>query len=253
MKGFLDYSAGNSFIHRLDPLTKLLLSVGLCAGCFISSSFTVLLGILFIDIIIGFAGGIAGRTFKMLFGLIKISVILFIVQLIFIRSGNVLLSLPLGMTITDNALIQGGLLVLRLISATLPLALLLSLTKISDLSNVLCKKLFIPYKYAFTLTTAIKFIPVFAEEMSAIIESQTARGVDFSTKNPFKKIGLILPLCIPLLVSSVKKIDSSSVAAQMRGFHLRTGKSSVKNYQLKFMDYAAMTFTIFIIVSAVII
>ena len=130
-------------------------------------------------------------------------------------------------------------LVLRLIGATMPLALLLSVTQMSDLSGVLVQRLHVPYKYAFTLTTAIRFIPVFADSLSGIMEAQTARGVAFDTKNPFKKLGLILPLCMPLLISSVGRIHDTAAAAEMRGFTLRTRESQSRRYTFKSGDLFA--------------
>ena len=75
-----------------------------------------------------------------------------------------------------------------------------------------------------------------AAEMSGIIESQKARGVDFDVKNPFKKLGMILPLCFPLLISSVRKIESTATAAELRGFYLRTANSCSKIYKVGFGD-----------------
>ena len=163
------------------------------------------------------------------------SVFLFILQLLAIRSGNVIL--PLGsFGITDVAVEKGLLLVLRLMGATLPLSILISVTNLNDLSNTLVTVLHIPYKYAFTFTSAIRFIPVFSSEMNGIIESQKARGVDFEIKNPFKKFGMILPLCFPLLISSVRKIESTATAAELRGFYLRTRKSCTKTYPVTARD-----------------
>lgn len=113
---------------------------------------------------------------------------------------------------------------------------MISVTNLSDLSNTMVKYLHIPYKYAFTFTSAIRFIPVFSTEMSGIIESQQARGVDFEVKNPFKKFGMILPLCFPLLISSVRKIESTATAAELRGFYLRTRACCTKSYKIYFRD-----------------
>lgn len=118
-------------------------------------------------------------------------------------------------------------------------ALLLSVTQMSGLSGVLVQRLHVPYKYAFTLTTAIRFIPVFADSLSGIMEAQTARGVAFDTKNPFKKLGLILPLCMPLLISSVGRIHDTAAAAEMRGFTLRTRESQSRRYTFKSGDLFA--------------
>jgi energy-coupling factor transport system permease protein len=99
------------------------------------------------------------------------------------------------------------------------------------------KELHIPYKYAFTFTSAIRFIPVFSSEMSGIIESQKARGVDFDVKNPFKKLGMILPLCFPLLMGAVRKIEFTAKAAELRGFYFRTRQSCTKVYKHHLRDY----------------
>ena len=141
--------------------------------------------------------------------------------------------------VTDRGVMTGLRLVLRLIGATMPLALLLSVTQMSDLSGVLVQRLHVPFKYAVTLTTAIRFIPVFADSLSGIMEAQTARGVAFDTKNPFKKLGLILPLCMPLLISSVGRIHDTAAAAEMRGFTLRTRESQSRRYTFKSGDLFA--------------
>ena len=183
-------------------------------------------------------GGVFDRAAGMLNGLLKLSVFLFVLQLLFVRTGAPLLSLP-PLLVTDRGVMTGLRLVLRLIGATMPLALLLSVTQMSDLSGVLVQRLHVPYKYAFTLTTAIRFIPVFADSLSGIMEAQTARGVAFDTKNPFKKLGLILPLCMPLLISSVGRIHDTAAAAEMRGFTLRTRESQSRRYTFKSGDLFA--------------
>ncbi|NTV79402.1 MAG: energy-coupling factor transporter transmembrane protein EcfT [Clostridiales bacterium] len=251
MKGFLDYIPGNSVLHKLNPLTKMLLSLGICASCFISSSYAYLLGMIALNLLLGLLGGIFKTAFKMLVGLSKISIFLFVLQIFFVRTGTILIQFPLHIYITDDGIFFAFLVVLRLIGATMPLALMLSLTQMNDLSNVLVSKLRIPYKYAFTLTTAIRFIPVLAEEMAGIMEAQTARGVEFDTRNPFRKIGLILPLCVPLLIASVKKTDASAISAELRGFHLRTGKSSSKSYTVQYADFLTVLFLMIMISGAV--
>ena len=242
MKGFLDYVPGDSLLHRLNPLTKLVLPLLICAACFTGDGLLFVLAIILLDVALAALGGVTGRALSMLKTLAKLSVFLFVIQVIFIGDGRVLLSLPLGLCITDQGIRFSLLLVLRLMGATLPLALMLSVTKPSDLSGALVGVLGVPYPYAFALTTAIRFIPLFSEEMAGIMEAQTARGVEFDTKNIFKKIRLILPLCVPLLISSVRKIDDGAVSAQLRGFHLRNRQSGVKRYGFAARDGAAILF-----------
>ena len=238
MKGCLDYKPGESVLHRLDPLTQIFLSVCICAACFLGENPAFLVFLIGCDLLLGALGGVFDRAAGMLKGLLKISVFLFVLQLLFVRTGTPLLSLP-PLLVTDRGVMTGLRLVLRLIGATMPLALLLSVTQMSDLSGVLVQRLHVPYKYAFTLTTAIRFIPVFADSLSGIMEAQTARGVAFDTKNPFKKLGLILPLCMPLLISSVGRIHDTAAAAEMRGFTLRTRESQSRRYTFKSGDLFA--------------
>jgi energy-coupling factor transport system permease protein len=233
MKGFLDYAPGNSFFHRLNPLTKLLLSLFISIAAFTSGSPLFIAALVALNLALAASSGIFSRGVMLLKGLVKFSMLIFILQLLLVRRGNALVRLPLNLVITDDGLFSAVLIVLRLIAGTMPLALMLSITQMNDLSNVLVMICKVPYKYAFALTTAIRFIPIFTDEMAGIIEAQTSRGVEMDTRNILKKVGLIFPLCVPLLITSVKKIEDSAISAEIRGFHLRTAKSCYKRYPIK--------------------
>jgi energy-coupling factor transport system permease protein len=118
----------------------------------------------------------------------------------------------------------------------LPLMLLFAITGMNDLCNALVKRLHLPYRYAFIVTTAFRFVPIFATEFHDIQDAQKARGVDFDTKNVLRKLKLIAPLCVPLLVSSLKKVDVSAMSAEMRGFELRSYQSGYKEYPFSARD-----------------
>lgn len=258
MKGFLDYLAGNTILHKMHPLVKIFVSILICAAAFTSSNYYYLCAIIVINLLMALTGndrknsnGLFKRTIGIFKGLVKMSVFLFVLQLLVIRRGEVIFSIW-KLSITDIALKSGLLLVLRLTGATLPLSILISVTNLTDLSNTMVKNLHIPYKYAFTFTSAIRFIPVFSYEMNGIIEAQTARGVDFEVKNPFKKIAMILPLCFPLLISSVRKIESTATAAELRGFYLRGKNSSSKEYKLHFYDIVFVLFGMAVLAGGII-
>ena len=91
-------------------------------------------------------------------------------------------------------------------------------------------------------------VSVFGQEMNAIMEAQTARGVEYDTKNPIKKLKLMLPLCVPLLISSVGKTDATALAAEQRGFYLRTRASSYKRYPIKGLDIAVLVISAVLII-----
>ena len=249
--GLLDYMPGESFLHRLNPITKLILSFGLCASCFLSGNQALILGIILLNLLASAMSGIAGKSLRILRSLVKLSILLFTVQALFVREGRILLRLPAGIYITDRGLLFSLLFVSRLIAATMPLTLMLSVTRMSDISNALNRYLRIPYKYTFVLTTAIRFVPLFAGEMAAIIEAQAARGVDFDTRNIFKKLRLLLPLCVPLLISSVRRVEGGAISAELRGFNFRRPDSGCKRYPLRGGDIAALLVLAAIVAAAV--
>lgn len=259
MKGFLDYLQGDSVLHRMHPLTKIFVAALLCAAAFVSSDFFYLIGIIAFDIMLGVIGegknhsGLLKRTLGIFKGLFKMSVFLFVLQILVIRRGETVVPLGPEFGITDVGIRNGLLLVLRLTGATLPLSVLISVINLNDLSNTMVKELHIPYKYAFTFTSAIRFIPVFSSEMSGIIESQKARGVDFDVKNPFKKIGMILPLCFPLLMGAVRKIEFTATAAELRGFYFRTRESCTRTYKHHFRDFVFTVIGLAVLAGAIVI
>ncbi|MDR0730171.1 MAG: energy-coupling factor transporter transmembrane protein EcfT [Treponema sp.] len=250
--GLLDYAAGDSFLHRLNPVTKLVLSFGLCVSCFLSGKLLLILGIILLNLLASVLAGIAGRSLRILRSLVKLSAVLFVLQVFFVREGQVLLSFPANIYITDRGLLFSLLFVSRIIAATMPLTLMLSVTRMSDISNVLNRYFHIPYKYTFVLTTAIRFIPLFAGEMAAIVDAQVARGVDFDTRGFLKKLRLLLPLCVPLLISSVRRIEGGAISAELRGFNMRRPDSGSKRYPFRAADAAVLILLALLIAGALI-
>ena len=246
MTDLFQYTAGDTVIHRLNPLTKIFLTIVICVAAFLTDNIFYLVFLLAFDMLIGVVGGVPRKALSLLKGLVKVSIFLFVLQVLFVRRGT-----PVFWIITDQGLLLAGKVVLRLMVACLPLALVLAVTQVSDLANAMVQVLHVPYAYAFTLTTAIRFIPQFMEEMSGIMEAQTARGVEFDTRNFVKKIGMILPLCAPLLISSVRQTDATAVAAEVRGFNLRTTQSGYKTYRFHLRDGLALLVCAGLIVGAV--
>jgi energy-coupling factor transport system permease protein len=221
MTNILEYQPGSSLLHRTSPLIKLLIALLICVGCFVTTSHLVIVALIALTVALAASAGQARWAVKVLISLVKLSVLLFAVQVLFTRAGEVLLELPLGLVITDVGISFALLFVLRLTASALPLALMLRITNGADLAEALHRQLRIPYKYAFATSSAMLFVPAFAEEMQETIEAQTARGVALDTRNPIKKVQLLVPLCLPLLLSSVRKSQNAAIAADLRGVTLR--------------------------------
>lgn len=246
MLNVIDYVPGSSLLHRLNPVSKLALAASVILATVFAQSWLALAGLLATTLALGAYAGAFSRLAGLLKVLCPVALIMLALQIVFVRSGEPILPL-----ITVDGLVTGGKACLRLIGVALPLVLVLSVTRLTDLANACVEILRVPYKYAFAFTTALRFVPVFTREMNAIMEAQTARGVEFDTKNPFKKMSLMLPVCIPLLVTSVGKTDATALAAEQRGFYLRTRESSYKRYPLRAIDFVALTCCISIIACSI--
>ena len=246
MNTLFQYVPGNSVIHRLNPVTKIFLTVVICVAAFLSGNLYFLAGLLAVDLLIGVIAGVPGKTLTIFRGLVKIALFLVLLQVLLIRRGT-----PVFWIITDEGLLTAARVVLRLVIVCMPLALVLAVTRISDLTNALVQVLHLPYPYAFTLSTAIRFIPQFMEEMSGIMEAQTARGVAFDKARGLKKFSMILPLCAPLLISSVRRTDQTAAAAEVRGFRLRTRASGYKRYPFRLPDLGAALCCLLILAGAI--
>lgn len=250
MGHFLEYVPGDSLLHRMNPVAKLLCALLVSVACFATGNMLYIACLLALGLAASVSCGMASRTAGLVKAVVLFSIILAVIQVLSTPVGAELVPLPWGY-IGTGSLLAAARTVLRLVAAAIPLFLVFYVTKLNDLSNALVKCLHVPYRYAFTFTSTIKFIPVFMNDMKGIMEAQTARGVEFDTDSLAKKVKLMVPLCVPLLVSSVRKANSTAIAAEVRGFYLRTRGSGFKEYPFAARDVAALALCCAILAGAV--
>ena len=250
MSKFLEYVPGTSFLHRLNPVAKLLFAVFFAIACFCTSNLVFLVALLVVALALAGSCGMLGRVRGLIVAVLVFSAILAIIQLLTTPHGAVLVTLPWGY-IGTGSIKAAVTTIVRLEAAAIPLFLTFYVTKIADLTNSVVKVLHVPYKYAFTFSSTVHFIPVFMNDMSGIMEAQTARGVEFDQGGIVNKIRLMVPLCVPLLVSSVRKTNSSAIAAEVRGFNLRNRQSGFKEYPMNGADKGFTVLGVLFIIAAI--
>ena len=250
MNGFLEYVPGDSLLHRLNPVAKLLFAVLFAITCFCTGNLVFLVCMLAFALGLAASCGMMKQTVGLMKAVLAFSVILAVLLVLTTPQGDVLVALPWGY-IGTGSILAAVTTIVRLEAAAIPLFLTFYVTKITDLSNSVVKVLHVPYKYAFTFASTVHFIPVFMNDMKGIMEAQTARGVEFDVGGIVNKIRLMVPLCVPLLVSSVRKTNSAAIAAEVRGFNLRTRESGYKQYPFSGADAAAMLFAVALLAGAV--
>ena len=251
MGGFLEYVPGNSLLHRLNPVTKLFFAVFFAIACFCTTNIALLVAMLAVALGLAASCGMLRQVRGLMVAVLVFSAILAIIQILTTPHGDVLVALPWGY-IGTGSLLAALTTIVRLEAAAIPLFLTFYVTKIADITNSVVKVLHVPYKYACTFSSTVHFIPVFLNDMRDIMEAQTARGVEFDQGGFLNKMRLMVPLCVPLLVSSVRKTNSAAIAAEVRGFNLRSRESGYKTYPFAAPDYAFLVIGLALIALAII-
>jgi len=86
------------------------------------------------------------------------------------------------------------------------------------------------------MSIALRFIPTLIEETDKIMSAQRARGADFDTGNLFQKAKALVPLLVPLFVSSFRRADELAVAMECRCYHGGDGRTRLKELHYRTAD-----------------
>lgn len=233
MKDRLGYVRKDNWIHRLNPALKFLMLICLlvCILLYPSWRFSM---ILLVTVIIGFR--IARVSLKLTRRRTKFillfSVVLLLFQVIITVNGSVLGYLipslnELGpfFPVTDYGLERGLAISIRFLLIVLSSMLFVSVTDPTLLAHSLTK-LRIPYRYAYALVIALRFLPLFDSENETVRLAQKSRGIHPSVRGLKKMLRTIQYTFFPLLVSALSKAESLSLSMDGRGF----GYASTRTY-----------------------
>ena len=103
------------------------------------------------------------------------------------------------------------------------------------------------------ISIALRFIPTLIDETDKIIKAQTSRGADFEHGNPFKRIKAMIPILIPLFVSSFRRADELAVAMECRCYNADAKRTSYRKFSFGKYDLYALISIILLISTLVII
>ncbi len=240
------YFPGDTIVHRLDPRTKLLLTVVYIAALFVAKSYVSYA--LMLACLIGVMALSHIRPRAVLKGLKPlIFIILFTAVLnIFFTDGELIFSWAF-IKISREGLRNAVFMVLRvmlLVTGTFLLTYTTSPLAITDgLERLLSplKKIGVPvYELSLMMSIALRFIPTLIEETDRILSAQKARGADFETGKLTERARALLPLLIPLFVSAFRRADELAVAMECRCYNGGAGRSRMKELRFAARDIAAL-------------
>jgi energy-coupling factor transport system permease protein len=109
----------------------------------------------------------------------------------------------------------------------------------------------VPYEFAFAFTTAVRFVPVLAEEAQTIMDAQKARGLELEKGGILKRIRNYVPVLIPLIVSAIRRSLELAEAMESRAWGATKKRTNLYALKLHRGDFALLAITIGVLVIAV--
>ncbi|MGD6968883.1 energy-coupling factor transporter transmembrane protein EcfT [Rossellomorea vietnamensis] len=229
------YIPSDSFVHRMDPRSKLIFIFAFICIVFLANNavtyavlgaFT-LSAMLSVKVPLKFLlGGLKPVMWLVLFT--------FLLHIFFTKEGEVLADFGF-IKIYEEGLRQAVFISLRftyLIIVTTLLTLTTSPISITDgletLLNPLKKIRFPVHEMALMMSISLRFIPTLMEETDKIIKAQTARGAELATGPVKERIKSIVPLLIPLFVSAFKRAEDLATAMEARGYKGGEGRTKYR-------------------------
>ena len=251
------YIDTGSFLHKMDPRIKLILTICYVIVLFIINSpatyavFTVFTFALIILSKIPVKLILKGLR-PMLF------ILIFTVVLnIFMIPGKPLFSLSIfglfSLTVTYEGVISAFFMSMRLLYLVVGTSLLTLTTTplmLTDGIEKLLKpfeKIKVPaHEIAMMMTIAIRFIPTLAEETEKIMKAQAARGADFESGNLLKRAKAMIPILVPLFVSAFRRADDLAIAMDSRCYHGGKNRTRMKQLKITNRDIFSMCTALFL-------
>lgn len=235
------YLQGDSWIHKLDPRTKLIGTFAFVLVIFLANNWVTyglliaytLIALLLSKIPLGFFW----KGIKPLIWVILFTVAL---QILFTSGGDVYFQWGF-IQVTSEGIINAVFIFLRfvlIISFSTLLTLTTAPLQLTDAIEAVMKPLavvkFPVHEVALMLSIALRFVPTLMDEAQKIMNAQRARGVDFGEGNLFEQMKVIIPILIPLFVSSLNRAEDLATAMEARGYQGGDGRSKyrVLNYEM---------------------
>jgi energy-coupling factor transport system permease protein len=246
------YLPVDSALHRLDPRVKILGSIALLAALtFAPSAIGLVVGLILIGILILLGRIPFGFILNGIKAPLPFLILLALLQLFFPQhAGN---SMPLLqvwiLVITPAGLMAASMLVLRFIDLILLLSLSSFCISTSEMIAGL-RSLLKPIQgrkgftddLVMTIQVALRFLPLLAQTAERIAKAQYSRGAQWGTGkgNLFTRVAQVLPLIIPLFLSSLSRAERMALAMDARAYGCLPERTSLVQLSIDWQDYLAV-------------
>lgn len=241
------YYIGNSILHRLDARMKIILTVAFIVAIFLCKSFPAMgLMILFSLIIILLSKVPVKMVLKSMKPIAIIVAFTSILNIFYVRGGTQLVDWHF-IHIGTNGIFTALFMAIRIICLVVISSLLTYTTTPTMLTDAL-EKLLSPLKVfkipvatlAMMMTLALRFIPTLIDEIDRITNAQKARGADLDNGGFFQRIKALVPIIVPLFVSSIRRAYELADAMDCRCYTGGPGRTRMKQMKLGVRDFVSL-------------
>ena len=246
------YYPAESFLHKLDGRTKILLATIFIVAIFFCKSLLSFAFAFFMTCAIVLISGVPFKV--VLKSLRAITFILFFTFLI-----NVFLTDGVDEPLLDWWIIElysegiwnAFFIAIRILCLILTSSVLISFTTTPIQLTYAIESLLSPLKrikvpvhdFAMMMSIVLRFIPALSEETEKIMTAQKSRGADFESGSLIHRAKALIPILIPLFVSAFRRSDELATAMECRCYHGGEGRTRMTVTKMKAKDYIALTLT----------
>lgn len=244
---FGQYYESRSVIHKTDPRIKIILLILLIVFIFLAKNgFALGFAVISVLAIMLIAKIPIKLYFKNMKAILPVLIFTAVLNLFYGESGRVLLSFW-KLQITTDGVFRAIFMATRIILLIFISSALTYTTTPNDLTDAI-ERLLSPLKFiglknavhtlAMMMTIALRFIPTLIEEAEKIMNAQKARGADLENGKLTERVKALIPILIPLLISSVRRAYELAEAMECRCYNGGEGRTRMKQMHLKGRDFA---------------
>ncbi len=242
---FGQYYDSKSVIHKADPRLKIVLMIALIVFIFVAGNFYSLgLASAFVIFVLLITKIPVKMYLKNIKAILPILIFTAIINLFYGEGGKVLVEFWV-IEITTAGISKAVFMALRILLLIFISSALTYTTTPNDLTDAI-ERLLSPLRFiglkgavhtlAMMMTIALRFIPTLIEEAEKIMNAQKARGADLESGGLIQRVKALIPILIPLLISSVRRAYELAEAMECRCYNGGKGKTRMKQMHLHLRD-----------------
>ena len=243
---FGQFYPADSVLHRLDPRTKLFLTLVFIVSVFVAQTWYAYIAVgVYVAAILLLSRVPLKISLRSVKGVLFLVLFTAILNILFFKSGKVLVDLKFTQ-ITLGGILFAAKTGLRLMLLAIGAAMLTFTTtpvQLTDgLESILSpfKKILPVHDIALIMSITLRFIPILMEEVNKIMMAHKARGACFDNGNVWKRAKALLPVLIPLFISAFRRAEELAQAMDARCYNATPNRTKMKELKFSYRDPIAV-------------